>query len=512
MAGAGCLRSVLFWLDSSFWVFGSIGRPVDRSDWKALLAGGASSPGSARRLYGGLVGGLCWSGAGLLVAGTVWVAPGTVNRARTLVFCAVAVAVGAVLLVLPWARWPTSVLAAIPVAGVLFLGLWWWVVPHTAVIYFPLVMLAYFHTGLMQRPGAGLGLVPLTTAAVLAGTRSWSVSFLLVTVLGVGIAEGLARIATREAATNADLAALLDATSALADAATVEDAAAILKTAVTSMLHADMVLVYTPDPLESSVYLNRSPDDRHGPLQVNVAAETSGVGHVVRSGEALFVVDASRSPVVSQRLVTATGVHTLLYLPLTSQGHNVGVVTIGWNHGRGHLDRTVTRVVDVLTTETARVMERLDRTRQLTTKTLTDALTGIGNRRAWDETVASIRPGDAVVIVDVDHFKQLNDTRGHDHGDRVLTELAQCLQGAGRQHDIITRLGGDEFAIVLRDAHTHGTTAYLHRLATHWHANGTAATYSAGSATHHTTNSIADTIRHADQALYDTKRSRRTPP
>ncbi len=89
---------------------------------------------------------------------------------------------------------------------------------------------------------------------------------------------------------------------------------------------------------------------------------------------------------------------------------------------------------------------------------LTDALTGLSNRRfalqklidMWDESIKAETPL-ACMMIDADHFKEVNDTYGHDAGDLVLCELARTLQEAVRNDDIVCRLGGDEFFIICPD-------------------------------------------------------------
>lgn len=79
-----------------------------------------------------------------------------------------------------------------------------------------------------------------------------------------------------------------------------------------------------------------------------------------------------------------------------------------------------------------------------------DPLTGLGNRRfLTDRTPTSLRAEDAVVVVDVDWFKQVNDQYGHAAGDAVLQVMARRLQRACRDQDIVCRLGGDEFVVVV---------------------------------------------------------------
>ncbi len=85
----------------------------------------------------------------------------------------------------------------------------------------------------------------------------------------------------------------------------------------------------------------------------------------------------------------------------------------------------------------------------------TDALTGLLNRTGLTEAVQNVRQASpdeplAVVFLDLDHFKPINDTFGHEAGDEVLRHVAQRLLAAVRSGDVVSRLGGDEFVVVLR--------------------------------------------------------------
>jgi diguanylate cyclase (GGDEF)-like protein len=103
--------------------------------------------------------------------------------------------------------------------------------------------------------------------------------------------------------------------------------------------------------------------------------------------------------------------------------------------------------------------------RRLRHLALHDALTGLPNRTLFHERVEraikSMRPGRsvAVLLVDLDRFKEVNDTLGHDHGDELLKVVAERLGGALRQGDTLARLGGDEFAVVLTDLPHRGAAA-----------------------------------------------------
>jgi diguanylate cyclase (GGDEF)-like protein len=79
---------------------------------------------------------------------------------------------------------------------------------------------------------------------------------------------------------------------------------------------------------------------------------------------------------------------------------------------------------------------------------LHDPLTGVGNRRRFTESLGN-NPGAGLVIVDVDAFKEVNDTFGHPMGDAVLRSVAERLQSLVTEHDTVARLGGDEFAVLV---------------------------------------------------------------
>ena len=101
----------------------------------------------------------------------------------------------------------------------------------------------------------------------------------------------------------------------------------------------------------------------------------------------------------------------------------------------------------------------------------TDALTGAGNRRAFDEALAqevsrAKRHGQALglVMLDIDHFKRVNDTHGHQGGDQVLHAVAVTLRATLREGDLLYRYGGEEFAVLLPYAPASGAMAAAERM------------------------------------------------
>ena len=89
---------------------------------------------------------------------------------------------------------------------------------------------------------------------------------------------------------------------------------------------------------------------------------------------------------------------------------------------------------------------------------LTDPLTGLHNRRYFDDALeqyqqefSAIGHPLGMILLDLDHFKSINDTYGHDIGDDVLKTIAKCLLDYTRYHDVVARVGGEEFAILAPD-------------------------------------------------------------
>lgn len=117
------------------------------------------------------------------------------------------------------------------------------------------------------------------------------------------------------------------------------------------------------------------------------------------------------------------------------------------------------------------VHRRQDEIERLRAEATTDPLTGLWNRRGFepllDQALArAARTGEsiAVVLVDVDRFKQVNDEFGHGAGDEALVAVAAAMQGGIRPTDVAARTGGDEFAILLSGADAQGATLVCERI------------------------------------------------
>jgi diguanylate cyclase (GGDEF)-like protein len=213
------------------------------------------------------------------------------------------------------------------------------------------------------------------------------------------------------------------------------------------------------------------------------------------------------------------GARDVVVIPLAAEGV-VGVLVIElgrWAHTAS--EARIVRAVERFAGHAAvalRSAELLARVRQLA---ITDGLTQLANRRAFDRALereisrAARADGRlSVVLIDLDHFKSLNDEYGHIAGDTVLRQVSRALARAVRSYDTIARYGGEEFAAVLPgcSAGLAFSLADRLRLAVQNAASDIKVTASVGVATFPYDGAEATTLlRAADRALYASKRAGR---
>nr|WP_297355372.1 diguanylate cyclase [uncultured Caldimonas sp.] len=166
---------------------------------------------------------------------------------------------------------------------------------------------------------------------------------------------------------------------------------------------------------------------------------------------------------------------------------------------------------------------------QLRAKAVRDPLTGALNRRGFEENTnrlaslsAELGQSVAVLMLDVDHFKQVNDQHGHHAGDLVLRALAQLVHRAKRETDVFARLGGEEFCLVLPGTDVPGARVFADRLRRSFETleidtgrsflgctMSVGVAYASASALRHHRVDVLDLLHQADEALYDAKRAGR---
>lgn len=131
-----------------------------------------------------------------------------------------------------------------------------------------------------------------------------------------------------------------------------------------------------------------------------------------------------------------------------------------------------------------------------------DSLTGLPNRRMLGRALGRLQAGDVVIMLDLDNFKQVNDTLGHDAGDQVLRTMGRTLRATVRVRDDVGRYGGEEFVVILRGGD--GAEPFLQRLRRAWEeSRPNRVTFSAGVAR---VGALAtSTLPAADRAVYRAK-------
>ena len=169
--------------------------------------------------------------------------------------------------------------------------------------------------------------------------------------------------------------------------------------------------------------------------------------------------------------------------------------------------------------DTARRLERAE------TLSRTDDATGLPNGRHFRQavrlalsSVASTGGPVSLLMIDLDHFKCVNDRYGHPRGDQVLGEMAALLRGATRKTDLVARVGGDEFAVLLPATGRAGAAAVAARLHRHIGSHrflrrerfASRVTVSIGTATARAGTSAGSFLQMADDALYRAKHRQRS--
>lgn len=149
-----------------------------------------------------------------------------------------------------------------------------------------------------------------------------------------------------------------------------------------------------------------------------------------------------------------------------------------------------------------------------------DPLTGAGNRRLMQHDLEKAvaerrrrRRAATVMVLDLDHFKRINDEHGHEAGDRVLADFVAILRDALRTEDGLYRLGGEEFVVLLHDMDSATAGAHLDelhcRLSGRMDGQGSPLHFSAGAAVLKDGENWSKWLARADQALYNAKRAGR---
>jgi diguanylate cyclase (GGDEF)-like protein len=342
-------------------------------------------------------------------------------------------------------------------------------------------------------------------AAVLAASMGLSI--------GQYVERKRAERAVLENAEN--IAAVLEATRELARSASGDEARSAICDAALKVSGGVLAALFEPDPegrgLVTTAARGEVPAMFRDAMLPFVGARSAEV-QTFTAGERLFVDDTVDHPLVASEL-EQRGARSCLYQPVQRDGRSVGVLMVAWGRAAARLSGRLADVLALLAAEAAVAIERADLLARLEAIARTDDLTGLANRRAWEELLPTElaradRDGSpmCVAMLDLDHFKAYNDEHGHQTGDRLLKAAAGAWRASLRATDVLARYGGEEFVVVLPRCDLEDALLLLARLRK---ATPEEQTVSAGVALWDGSEAPEALVARADEALYEAKNAGR---
>lgn len=413
---------------------------------------------------------------------------------------AAAVVIGAVAWFLPWERWPQRAPLHLIWPALVLIGTGNFYGDGDPYGYGIFFVVLYAWVGLNQRPGTSLLITAPSVVAYLVPVlwsplhdpAAWTSVLVLVPVcllVSETIARGMTGLRQARLLDNrrvGDLEAIVGATGLLQGETDPASIGPMLARVAAGILHGCDAVVLLEDGEGGRLTAGVHASD--GVLERVALPPLDAVDQALRDGQAVLQSDT-------------------LVVPLRGANRVVGAVAVRYARDAPP-DAFTLHAAQLFGAQAGVALEQQRVIDELTEAAMQDALTGVGNRRRAAALLEDLRPSDAVVLLDMDHFKLVNDTAGHAAGDRVLVLLGRYLRESARDADAIARYGGEEFLLVLRDAGEDALAAIV-RLLEGWRELRPLTTFSAGVAVHVPGRSPAATLGRADAALYRAKRSGR---
>ena len=434
---------------------------------------------------------------------------------------------------LPWHRLPPSfhpapALALLPPIALLNYADEQAVSVYAPLAVLPVIWIAFFSSRFALFVAlvgvAAMFLVPVLALGDFYSTVEWKLAILwtaAAAVLGVAT-EGLVRRSRDRLQAEVDRAeaeaeradqsrVLLETARALAASLTPSAACETICSSARDLADADFAALVEQDESGDLVTTAVSGLDAE-PLRIAIGAQPSGAVAALTSRAGRFVEDAAADPTLSQKLVEDHRVASIHFEPVQRGEVVLGVLVVGW-HERAQPAQLRDDLLGALGAHAAMAIERARLMDQLRSAAKTDELTGLPNRRGWDDEISreiarARRTGEplCVAVLDLDHFKRVNDMLGHPAGDRLLKESAAAWRSTIRATDVLARHGGEEFALALPACNLDDAVRLVERLRG---ATPAGQTVSAGIAHWDGLESAIALYARADAALYDAKRGGR---
>jgi len=334
-----------------------------------------------------------------------------------------------------------------------------------SVWYIWVALYAFYFFGRVQAVGHVM-VVGAAYAAVLSATGEalpaarWLTTISTLLIAGVFIDTLVRRIRRQRAIAAADAAgvmALVEAMRGVMRSTDAHETRLALCQAACRVTGASHSALWEPVSNGRALAISAGVGDSLPDGRIHVADPRPGVAEAYTTGEPVFISDVARRP-EDFPVLTRAGLSAAHWQPVMHDGACIAVLAVYFGEPRTSLDGNVAPVVSLLATQVSVALERTDLLLRMERIARTDELTGLPNRRAWQEELPremaraerSGRPL-CVAMLDLDGFKELNDSLGHQAGDQLLKQVASSWTSVMRTSDFVVRFGGDEFAVLLPD-------------------------------------------------------------
>lgn len=425
-------------------------------------------------------------------------------------------------MILPWRRLPLPALLGLPVATDLIVALLRQAQGGNSSGYGPLVVLPLVWVALSMSLIAVVAMCVVTGATFavpilwvgnpLYPTSAWRAVVLWVVVAAVvGVVVNRAVLGQRRSARLAEerqrqLQRLVATQEAIAASdLPLEQAMGLVAEEAWSLTAADGVVVELPDGEEIVYRAVAGAASDHLGLRLDLRSTISG--KAIREATTLLSEDTEVDPRVDRDACRRVGARSLVVVPLLYDGRALGVLKV-YSSKTAAFSVDTAQLLTALAQVIGSALSRAELLTRLREHATTDELTGLRNRRSFHEQLdlaiaRASRSGEPVTVValDLDKLKEVNDTRGHAAGDRLLRSAASHWSSLLRPADILARIGGDEFAVILENTDTETAREITARL----EALPGGHTASAGIATWNGTEPPDKLIARADIDMYTAK-------
>jgi two-component system, cell cycle response regulator len=356
-------------------------------------------------------------------------------------------------------------------------------------------------------PPAVTGVPPLSTSTAV---------FAVVSFLAVALATALfSSLNERELRrSRAGFQVLAEMANAMEEAPTPADVASTLLRSVPPYLGTDRGAVY----LSAEQTVTSLSSDRLATLQ-EVSAPDAVVEEAWRTRRPVLVkrLDPARNPALSTALPDG---RNLIVLPMGADGAPSGALVVERGGSSSlRINASVVAMLGQLAAHAALAHRNVRLLAEVKHLATIDGLTGLANRRTFEsalnrEVARAVRSGDplSLLLVDIDHFKRVNDDHGHQMGDDVLRHVGQVLATQGRELDLPARYGGEEFAVLLPGCPAEEAVTVAERLRAGIAAEGSPLPVTASiglAAIHRNAVDGEGLVKAADEALYAAKEAGR---